>query len=214
MAAARARSVLLVEDDDDAQAIYGSWLAHVGWDVTVAPTISRAREVVYDRRPDVVVLDCRLPDGSGLDLLERWKRSPWMGDIPIVVLTAFGSLPDQANARKRGADVFLVKPCTGETLASHVAAVSHVPLPPKRQRGSTGRFRAMRGFEPPSHGLHTIDATRFQARCSRCFRSSPLVTGSSADAAKEFLSLEWRVHDRRWSCPICVSRSPTVAPPK
>jgi DNA-binding response OmpR family regulator len=210
MAEDRTGTVLLVEDDDDAQAIYGSWLTHVGWNVSFAPTISRANEVVYERRPDVVVLDCRLPDGSGLDLLERWKRSPWMGDIPVIVLTAFGAPPDQALARKRGADVFLVKPCTGETLASHVAALSQSQPPAKR---STGRMRALRALEPPSHGLHTVDATRFQARCSRCYRSSPMIAGSSGYAAKKFLTLDWRVDGRRWACPICVARALTRPPP-
>lgn len=203
MGQARSKTVLLVEDDDDAQAIYGSWLSHLGWDVTLAPTLGRAREVVYDRRPDVVVLDCRLPDGDGLDLLVRWKRTPWMGEIPVVVLTAFGTQADQMEARRRGADVFLVKPCTGETLAAHVsAAVARKP-----RTSSTGRFRARSDL-----GLHAVEGTRFQARCAQCFRSSPLVAGTAADAAKEFTALEWRFVDRKWACPICLARRPTRPP--
>lgn len=113
--------VLVVEDNDDAIDIYGSSLRHHGYEVISAPTLEEARAHALARRPDVVVLDCRLPDGDGIGLLERWRRpgSP-MAKVPVIVVTASGVRQDVSAAMAAGADVFVQKPCPGDVLAAYV----------------------------------------------------------------------------------------------
>ncbi|HEY8074400.1 MAG TPA: response regulator [Labilithrix sp.] len=115
------RRVLLVEDNADALVIYGESLRFVGWQVFEAASIAEAEMLVADGAPDVVVLDCRLPDGDGLGLLERWRRpgSP-MREVPVVVVTASSVRQDVEAALLAGADVFVPKPCPGNVLALHV----------------------------------------------------------------------------------------------
>ena len=115
--------VLVVEDDADAQTIYSETLAHEGFDVDQARSLMEARDHVRTRAPDVVVLDCRLPDGDGLELAKEWLGDPIMKDVPVIVLTAFSARQDVEAALLAGADAFVVKPCAGNVLAKHIERV-------------------------------------------------------------------------------------------
>lgn len=128
--------VLLVEDNVDALDIYDASLRHAGFEVVLAPTIEDAKKAVRDRRPDVVVLDCRLPDGDGLNLLEGWRRSrvTTMKDVPVIVLTASAVRQDVEAALLAGADEFVPKPCPGNVLAMHVTRALDGTRPSARMR--------------------------------------------------------------------------------
>jgi DNA-binding response OmpR family regulator len=113
--------VLLVEDHDDARELYSTVLREAGYEVAEAETIAQAEAHVRERRPDVVVLDCRLPDGDGLGLLERWRRKATpMIEVPVIVVTASGMRQDVEAALLAGADVFVPKPCPANVLVLHV----------------------------------------------------------------------------------------------
>ena len=131
---ARPRVVLLVEDDVDAQDIYAKTLAHEGFEVVLAPSIAEAMTRARTQTPDVVVLDCRLPDGDGLELARTWRGDPAMRSVPVVVLTAFSSRQDVEAAILAGADAFVVKPCPGHVLAKHIEGVLRGTRPSQRLR--------------------------------------------------------------------------------
>jgi two-component system, sensor histidine kinase and response regulator len=117
------RRVLVLEDNDDAQVITTATLRHFGYTVSKASTIAEAEELVGRMRPDVVILDCRLPDGDGLELVQRWSSDPSMKSVPVIVLTAFSARQDVEAALLAGADAFLVKPCPGAVLAAQIEKV-------------------------------------------------------------------------------------------
>jgi DNA-binding NtrC family response regulator len=79
-----------------------------GYQVDAVGTAAEVMESVRRDPPDVLVLDLRLPDGSGLDLLPRLKAlAP---EMQVVVITAFGDLPTAVEAMRQGATDFLKKP--------------------------------------------------------------------------------------------------------
>lgn len=129
--------ILLVEDNIDALDIYGASLRHAGFDVTLAPTLEEAESAVLSARPDLVVLDCRLPDGDGLLMLERWRRRGNMMEVPVIVLTASVHRQDIDAALLAGADQFVPKPCPGNVLAMHVARALDGSRPSARLRRVT-----------------------------------------------------------------------------
>ena len=112
--------MLIVEDDVDAQLITAATLRHFGYEVVKADSVEGARQVTRELRPDVVILDCRLPDGDGLELAQMWRKDARMKDVPIIVLTAGSARQDVEAALLAGADAFLVKPVPGAVLAMQV----------------------------------------------------------------------------------------------
>ena len=106
----RAGPIVLVVDDEElfARAV-GKKLRRSGVECELALDIAGARDRLARQRPDLMLLDVRLPDGSGLDFL-RELRAGAHADLPVLVLTAFGGLQDAVAAMKERADDYLTKP--------------------------------------------------------------------------------------------------------
>jgi len=101
--------VLIVEDDDAVARVLGIMIGRDGHAVTRAATLKEARQALASHRPSVVLLDVKLPDGSGLDLLDHLAVTPGLEQVPVVVLS--GVAPT-FNDRPRSDRVveWLIKP--------------------------------------------------------------------------------------------------------
>jgi DNA-binding response OmpR family regulator len=89
-------------------------------DVAEAPDMTSARVAATDRRPDVVIVDWQLPDGTALDFVRELRAE---GDQAPVVVLAPSAVPGAADqARAAGADKCVAKPFTGDDLRSQLAA--------------------------------------------------------------------------------------------
>jgi len=129
----RHKLVLLVEESVDALQGHASSLRHAGYYVVEVETVRSARDAVRALCPDVVVLDCHLPDGDGLALLETWRASrSAIADVPVIVLAASARRQDVDAARSAGADELVPKPCPGNVLALHVARALESSRPTRR----------------------------------------------------------------------------------
>jgi two-component system, cell cycle response regulator DivK len=82
-----------------------------GWD-----GISRARK----EQPDLILMDIKLPDISGLDATLLLKQDDQTRDIPIIAVTAFVTPEDKANAFKSGCDAYVAKPVNIRNLLTTV----------------------------------------------------------------------------------------------
>src|ERR1700736_1961322 len=96
------RRILLVEDDDELRHVYATHLAANGFVVEEAQDLSAARKSLEATRPDIAILDYRLPDGTALDLLAKFKEVE--PTVPIIVLTGFGSMELGVSLIKSGAE--------------------------------------------------------------------------------------------------------------
>ena len=100
--------ILLVEDKDSLRRVLRLTLENAGYDVTEAPD-ARAAVAEIARAPHRLVLtDLRMPHGSGLDVLHAARAAD--SDVPVIVMTAFGSIDEAVQAMKDGAHDFLQKP--------------------------------------------------------------------------------------------------------
>lgn len=106
--------LLIVEDTPSLARTYEAHLRHDFRSVTIVDTGAKAIEAVDLQAPDCILLDLKLPDANGLDLLDRWMDAAL--PAPIVVITANGSMSVAVDAMRRGAVDFVVKPTTKDRL--------------------------------------------------------------------------------------------------
>ena len=110
--------VLIVDDEEAMRAVLESRMSAWGLEIVSAPDLAAAEAAVDKFRPAVVVTDVRLPDGSGVDLLDRIGRlAP---DTPVILITAHGTIDLAVDAMRRGALDFLTKPIDYDRLARAV----------------------------------------------------------------------------------------------
>ena len=107
-------TILLVEDSPSLSALYQEYLHDEAWDIISAETGAEALVLLRSRQPQAVLLDIRLPDMDGLDILGIivQERLP----CSVVVMTAHGSINTAVDAMRKGAFDFIVKPFPPERL--------------------------------------------------------------------------------------------------
>lgn len=131
-----ARSVLLVEDEQSIAEPFAKALTRGGFPTTVARTGAEAIELEAALHPDVVLLDLALPDGDGHDVCRRLRRD---SDVPIIIVTASGTVTDRVVGLELGADDYVVKPfAVGEVIARIRACSAGVAV------ARSGRTRSSR----------------------------------------------------------------------
>src|SRR5262249_6177068 len=104
----RMATVLIVEDEAVLARNLAKYFTRQNFQVVHAGTTAEARRLVSGTPPDVVLLDLRLPDGSGLDLLDALLAAD--PELPVIMMTAYRSVPDAVPAMQRGARDYVQKP--------------------------------------------------------------------------------------------------------
>ena len=111
--------VLLVEDKDSLRAMLRHALEAQGHTVVEARDEAEAVQALRQARPAVVLSDLRLPTGNGFGVLKAAKELD--PELPVIVMTAYGSIQDAVTAMKEGATDFLAKPVDPDHLLLMVA---------------------------------------------------------------------------------------------
>jgi signal transduction histidine kinase len=111
--------ILLVEDEIDIQGFAKTVLESAGMAVTACQTIAEGGKLFESVKPDLVILDIGLPDGSGIDFC-RSLIAQHGGRTPILVLTARRDLPTRLDAFKAGAQDYIEKPFAVQELLARV----------------------------------------------------------------------------------------------
>ena len=107
-------SILLVEDDLTFSRILEGFLKKHGHQVAICNKGKDGMKSFHDKSFDVVLLDYRLPDANGMDLLTEMKgHKP---DVPVIIMTSFNDLRTAVKAIKSGAMEYITKPVNPEEL--------------------------------------------------------------------------------------------------
>ena len=114
------RTILMVEDEESITVPLAEALAREGFDTEVAGTVADALELAGRVKPDLVLLDVMLPDGSGYDVCRELRRE---SQVPIIMLTARGEETDRIVGLELGADDYIVKPFSAREVAARIRAV-------------------------------------------------------------------------------------------
>ncbi|WP_374594711.1 response regulator, partial [Aquabacterium sp.] len=113
-------SLLVVDDEPDLRTLYELTLLREGYEVETAGSVEDAWSLLQDRTYSAVITDMRLPDGTGLDLLQRIESAGRREKA--VIITAYGSAENAVEALKAGAFDYLTKPVDLKQFRSVVAS--------------------------------------------------------------------------------------------
>ena len=117
--------VLVVDDEPDLRDLIELTLVRMGLDVDSAANVTEAKARLVSNRYDLCLTDMRLPDGTGLDLLKEIDRRAL--DLPVAVITAFGSADNAVAALKAGAFDYISKPIGLDQLRTLVKSALDLP---------------------------------------------------------------------------------------
>ena len=112
------KTVLVVDDDPDLLKLLALRLGAAGYGVQTAESGERALAALAVSRPDVVVTDLKMGGMDGLALFEAIQKTA--PTLPVIILTAHGTIPDAVDATRRGVFGFLPKPFEGRELLAQV----------------------------------------------------------------------------------------------
>ena len=111
---------IVIEDDPDARSLVAGCLRRLGLRVHEAASGSEASALLDRTTPDLVCLDVRLPDASGLRVCEQIRASARLRDVPVIFITALAKPTDRLRAEVAGADRYLTKPFRADVLVEAV----------------------------------------------------------------------------------------------
>jgi DNA-binding NtrC family response regulator len=100
--------ILVVDDELSIRISLGDWLRRDGHRVEVAESAEQALEMLKAQSFDLLIVDIKMPGMDGLEMLERVKKDD--PDVPVVMMTAYGSIDSAVGAMKLGAIDYVVKP--------------------------------------------------------------------------------------------------------
>ena len=182
-------TILLVEDESGVRFGIRKYLASQGFEILEAESCRAAEELFRASRPDLVLADYLLPDGTGIDLLPRLRQAD--PGVPVLILTAHASIDLAVRAIKEGAEQFLTKPV--ELPALLVMIQRLLENQRNRQKQLAGRSRSTREAVDPFLGRS--EAIRRLAEAARrvAASDSPVLIEGETGTGKGVLA-RW-LHD-------------------
>ena len=120
-----AKSVLVVDDNEDIRGLLSLVLQKEGYEVHTAEDGAQALEKTYETKPDLILLDVMMPGLSGLEVLStiREHKDKKINQVPIMMITAKSTIDDIDAAVELGASSYIVKPFRPANLAEKVQAI-------------------------------------------------------------------------------------------
>ena len=113
--------ILIVDDEEGMRRLLGRILAKEGYDTTTAANGVDALRLVASERFDLVVTDIKMPEMDGLQLLQEIRE--YEPSLPVIVITAYGTIENAVQALRAGAYDYIAKPFEADEIKLTVAKV-------------------------------------------------------------------------------------------
>jgi two-component system NtrC family response regulator len=151
--------VLLIDDEEKLRSLLARLLKLEGYTITEASNLKAAYKAVDTEEPDVILCDVKLPDGSGVDFIAQIKQQHPL--IEIILLTAYGNIPDGIQAMKNGAFDYITKGDDNNKVVPLLSkAMEKVQLQKRVQQleNLVGKKYSFESIIGQSKALHTVIA--------------------------------------------------------
>src|SRR5438093_213795 len=186
-------NVLVVDDQDSIRQFVSKALEEDGYTVQTTASVRETREAIERDMPDLAILDLKLPDGTGLELLREIKRV--QTEVPVIVMTAFGELETAVEAMGAGAFWFVKKPFQNDELLALVAkALESQKLWLELRRLRNVAFSDEEYLHSASPSMQ--EAYAIAEQVARGDTTSVLIEGESGTGKEYFANLIHRMSSR------------------
>ena len=118
-------TVFFVDDDPVTLQILGKAAQILGHEPVLIVSGSEVLSRALENKPDLIMMDMMMPDMDGLDVLTALRNQPELEDIPIVILSAGAALDDGQRVQAAGAQGYLTKPLSLNTLLQTIKAFTN-----------------------------------------------------------------------------------------
>jgi two-component system response regulator PilR (NtrC family) len=204
--------ILVVDDEPDLRTLYELTLLREGYQVDVAADLKEALQLLSERRFDVLITDMRLPDGLGIELIQRLRSQ--QRSERCVVITAYGSAENAVESLKAGAFDYLTKPVDLKQFRAVIASAVQDALEPVP---SAAVRRPIRTDERSVDGPATPDAAtalqrmvgdsavmlQVKERIAKVARSmAPVLLSGESGTGKELAACALHANSHRWAGPL------------
>ena len=115
------KDVLIVDDVVTLGLMLKTWFSKKGFQARTAISIGDAKKSIQEHKPDLIISDLRLPDGSGLDLI-KWVKEHY-NDIIIIVMTSYADIQTAVECIRSGAYDYVAKPLNPEEVLKKIRAL-------------------------------------------------------------------------------------------
>jgi two-component system response regulator MprA len=183
--------VLVVEDDRGLQLALRRALEAAGYEVEAAADAVAAAERFGGVRPDLVVLDLRLPRGDGLELCRRIRSRPDGQDVAVLILTARDAVEDRIAGLDAGADDYVVKPFVLDELIARVRAQLRRVWRPAPEALAYGGVELDTAAQVVRRAGRTVDLTTTERHLLELFLHHPQEVLSREAIARDLWGLDF-----------------------
>src|SRR5579862_7784988 len=200
-------TILVVEDEAKMRRLLELQLGEEGFQVHSAPDAETGLQLLVREKPDLVVTDLRLPGMSGLEFLQAVKRSN--AALPVVVMTAYGTVESAVEAMKVGASNYVTKPFS----LSEMRMVIHKELDVRNLREENRSLREALG-KRYSHPNIVARSPKMQEVLALVERVAPtnstVLLGGESGVGKDLIGRAIHEHSQRSAGPFIKINSTAI----
>jgi len=115
------KRIFIVDDQEEVLSLLKDYLDGSGFEVLVCKESKKVLSTINSFKPELILLDLRMPDLGGFEICEILNKDPKTQGIPIIIISGFGDLVDIKKACKLGVVGYLVKPFSLESLSKKIS---------------------------------------------------------------------------------------------
>ncbi len=134
-----AKKILIVDDDKEISSLLASRLRANQYKVVVAYDAVQAVAKAISEKPDLILLDIRMPGGGGMSAMDNFRKSAETAVIPVIVITAYPSPKVRQKVKELGAADFIAKPFEAEDMLSRIRKALNEGSPEEGGSGSMSK---------------------------------------------------------------------------
>lgn len=105
----KSKTILVVDDEKDIRSGIVMALEHEGYVVLTAGDGQEGLDIAFEKKPDLIFMDIKMPNLDGLEALSRLRTDDWGKEVPVIMMTMLDDLELMADAVEKGGDEYVLK---------------------------------------------------------------------------------------------------------